>query len=241
MNGTSALKVLLVIFVVIFVGVLGFLGYIWFSGGSGEASRDVEAEAVDRVRVESHVYDVDLEQSEARFIIGEVLRGQPNTVVGSTNQIDGSFVIDLDPAQVEIGEFVINVRTIATDDEVRDRTIRTLILESNRDEFEFASFRPTRIVGTPETIAFGDTITLGVTGELTVRDVTTVTSFDMVLIVVSEQQITGNATTTITWQELDITIPYVGGNSIVASVEEELDLELEFVAPARPSRAAGDE
>jgi polyisoprenoid-binding protein YceI len=241
MNGKSVLKILLVVFVVIFVGVLGFLVYIWIAGGSGEASREVEAEAAEPVRVESFAYDVDLEQSEARFVIGEVLRGQPNTVVGATNQIDGSFIIDLDPAQVEIGEFVINVRTIETDDEVRDRTIRTLILESNRDEYEFASFRPTRIEGTPETIAFGDTLTLDVTGDLTVRDVTTETTFDMALTVVSEEELRGNATSTITWEELDITIPYVGGNSIVASVEEELDLELEFVAVGRPAESTSIE
>lgn len=241
MNGKSVLKILLVVFVVIFVGVLGFLVYIWIAGGSGEASREVEAEAAEPVRVESFAYDVDLEQSEARFVIGEVLRGQPNTVVGATNQIDGSFIIDLDPAQVEIGEFVINVRTIETDDEVRDRTIRTLILESNRDEYEFASFRPTRIEGTPETIAFGDTLTLDVTGDLTVRDVTTETTFDMALTVVSEEELRGNATSTITWEELDITIPYVGGNSIVASVEEELDLELEFVAVGRPAESTSSE
>ncbi|MFP4377351.1 MAG: YceI family protein [Spirochaetales bacterium] len=240
MNGKAALKVLLVIFVVLFVGALGFLGYIWFSGGSGEASRVVEAEAVEPVRTESFVYDVDLDQSEARFVIEEVLRGQPNTVVGVTNQIDGSFIVDLDPAQVEIGEFVINVRTIATDDEVRDRTIRTLILESNRDEFEFASFRPTRIEGLPETIAFGDTLRLDVTGDLTVRDVTTETTFDMVLTLVSDERIEGDASSNITWEELDIIIPYVGGNSIVASVAENLDLELEFVASGRPAETASE-
>lgn len=217
----------------IIAAAVAFLGYIWFSGGSGEASRPVEARHVEPTEPESIAYDVDPEASEARFIIEEVLRGEPNTVVGRTKQIDGSIAVQFDPGQVEIGEFVINVRTIETDDEVRDRTIRTLILESNTDEFEFATFTPTRVRGVPATIAVGDTLDLRVTGNLTVRDVTSSTTFDMTINIPNESRITGMAATNVTWEEFDITIPYVGGNSIVASVADNLDLEMEFVARRR--------
>ncbi len=208
----------------------GFLGYIWFAGGSGEPSREVEAVRVESESPLSVTYDVDSSRSEARFLIDEVLRGRPNTVVGVTSEIAGSIALQFDPAEVEIGEFVINVRSIRTDDEVRDRTIRTMILESARDEYEFSTFRPTSIAGIPEVIAVGDKLDLEVTGDLTVRDVTTDTTFAMEIRVLTEEEIAGLARTTITWEELDITIPYVGGDSIVASVEESLDLEMEFVA-----------
>ena len=36
----------------------------------------------------------------------------------------------------------------------------------------------------------------------------------------------------ITWDEFDITIPYVDGNSIVAGVEDEVRLRMEFLARA---------
>ncbi len=233
MRGKQVLKIILGLFALVVVAGIGFFAYVWFSGGTGEPSRDAQAMAVEPESAESVAYDVVRDESEARFVIDEVLRGQPNTVVGITNQIAGSVAIQENPGEVEIGEFVINVRTIRTDDEVRDRTIRTMILESSRDEFEFSSFRPTSIAGVPETIAPGDTLELAVSGDLTVRDVTTETTFDMSIRVDSADRISGLATTTVTWAELDITIPYVGGNSIVASVADSLDLELEFVARRR--------
>lgn len=210
-----------------------FFAYIWFSGGSGEASAAAQAERIEPQEPEQVVYEVVDARSEARFIIEEVLRGEPNTVVGRTEQIDGSIAVQFDPAMVEIGQFVINVRTIRTDDEVRDRTIRTLILESSKDEFEFSTFEPTTVTGTPEVIEVGDRLDLDVTGNLTVRDVTSEVTFDMTLNVQSEREITGTASTRILWEDFDISIPYVGGNSIVASVSDEVGLELEFDARAR--------
>lgn len=213
------------------IAVVLFL-YVWFTGGSGEPSREATAETVEPVEPESITYRVDRDRSEARFLIEEVLRGEPNTVVGRTSGIDGSIAVQLEPAAVEIGEFEINVRSIRTDDEVRDRSIRTLILESNRDEYEFSSFRPRRVEGVPEVITVGDTLDLDVTGDLTVRDVTTEVTFAMEVSVDSREEISGLATTTLRWDQLEISIPYVGGNSIVSAVEDELELQLEFLAVA---------
>ena len=223
----------IVIVAVLVIAGGGFFAYIWFSGGSGEASAAAQAERIEPQEPEQVVYEVVDARSEARFIIEEVLRGEPNTVVGRTDQIDGSIAVQFDPAMVEIGQFVINVRTVRTDDEVRDRTIRTLILESNKDEFEFSTFNPTAVTGVPEVIEVGDRLDLDVTGNLTVRDVTSEVTFDMTLNVQSQEEITGTASTTILWEDFDISIPYVGGNSIVASVSDEVGLELEFAARAR--------
>jgi polyisoprenoid-binding protein YceI len=217
---------------VLVVGFIGFFGYIWFSGGSGEPSREAEAEEVAPEQPDSVVYAAVPGESEARFIIEEVLRGEPNTVVGVTDQVDGSVALQFQPPDVQIGQFVINVRSVKTDDEVRDRTIRTLILESNKDEFEFSTFEPTSIAGVPDSIAVGDTLDLEVTGDLTVRDITREVLFDMTLEVSSLEEIRGTANTTITWDNFDITIPYVGGDSIVASVGDEVRLELDFLARA---------
>lgn len=226
------LKVVIVIAILLVGAGAAFFAYIWFAGGTGEATTETVAETVQPVEEFSVVYSVNGAQSEARFLIDEVLRGAPQTVAGVTDQIDGSIAIGFEPPSVEIGEFVINLRTIRTDDEVRDRTIRTLILQTNRDEFEFAYFRPTTIAGVPSTIAVGDTLDLVVTGELTVRDVTTTTDFDMTIEVVSESEIRGTARTVVRWDDLEIVIPYVGGNSIVQAVDDEVRLEMDFVAPA---------
>lgn len=235
MSMRTFLRVLGIVVAVAIVGGAAFFAFVWVSGGEGEPSAPVEAQRVEPAEPTSVVYEVDQARSEARFLIDEVLRGQQNTVIGTTDRIDGSIAIQFDPASVEIGEFVINVRTIATDDEVRDRTIRTLILESNRDEFEFSTFRPTGVSGVPEVVAPGVTLELEVTGDLTVRDVTRQVTFAMTIEVASQREITGSAETTITWDQFDITIPYVGGNSIVAGVADEVRLQLEFAAVAADS------
>lgn len=226
-------KVLGILLGVLIIAAAGFSGYIWFSGGDGEASREVAATGIEPQEPEWIAYDVDISRSEARFLIDEVLRGSPNTVTGVTDQIDGSVAIRFDEADVDIGEFEINVRTIRTDDEMRDRTIRTLILESNNDEFEFTSFRPAEITGVPASLEVGDELPLEVTGDLTVRDVTRQVTFDLTIGIDSEEEISGFGSTTITWDNFDITIPYVGGNSIVSAVDDKVILEIEFVAVRR--------
>ena len=233
MSKKGVIKALLGVLILLVVAGAGFFAYIWFAGGTGEPSRETEAAQLEPRQPESIVYEVVDGESEARFIIEEVLRGEPNTVVGTTNGIDGSVAVEFQSNDIEIGEFVINVRTIETDDEVRDRTIRTLILESSKDQFEFSTFRPTQITGLPESVDVGDRLSLEVTGDLTVRDVTDSVTFDMNINIRSEREISGSASTTIRWEQFDITIPYVGGNSIVASVENQLDLEMGFVARAR--------
>ncbi|TVR67705.1 MAG: YceI family protein [Spirochaetaceae bacterium] len=226
--------------------------YIYVAGGSGEATREVQArrveprqeEADDRTGREDdsdpqqpqpappRVYAAVPGRSEARFLIDEVLRGSPNTVTGRTDQVDGSLAVRLDPALIEIGEFEINLRTIATDDEMRDRTIRSMILETNRDEYEFSTFVPTSIEGVPETIELGATVNVQVKGDLTVRDVTRSVSFEMAIVLESEDEVRGSAGTSFTWDEFEISIPYVGGNSIVSAVDDTVRIEMDFLARA---------
>ena len=234
MNMKGILRLVLIVVAIVFAAAAAFLAYVWFTGGSGEPSSEVEAVSVQPQRADAVVYEVVSDRSEARFLIEEVLRGEQNTVVGITNQIDGSIAVDYATGEVEVGEFVINVRTIATDDEIRDRTIRTLILESNRDEYEFAIFTPTTDTTNFESVEVGEILRFDVTGNLTIRDVTSRVTFGMSVALDSEEAITGRAFTTISWDDFDITIPYVGGNSIVASVGDTVDLEMDFAGVARP-------
>lgn len=233
MNGKTIVRIFIIIAGVVVVAAGSFLAYIWFTGGSGEPSTEAQAAALEPERVDAVVYEVASDRSEARFLIEEVLRGVENTVVGTTNQIDGSIAVDFASGEIEVGEFVINVRTIATDDEIRDRTIRTLILESNQDEYEFAVFTPVRDTADFDILAIGEVASFQVTGDLTIRDVTSSVTFTMSVALDSEATITGRASTTISWDDFDITIPYVGGNSIVASVGDTVDLEMEFAGVMR--------
>lgn len=240
---------ILALVVVVILAAVGFRVYIGILAGSGEATREVQAERVDPEErtigsIEYGVVSGDAEQSVARFRIEEVIFGEENLVVGTTDQIDGSVVLSFEEGTVDIGQFEINMRTIQTrsedvdfedsdlSDSERDEVIRAQILESGKDEFEFSTFNPTTVSGAPESFEPGDELDLEVTGDLTVRDVTSPVTFDMEIAIASEEEITGTATTTIQWDDFDISIPYIGGNSAIASVGDSVDLELEFVAVA---------
>ncbi len=170
------------------------------------------------------------EGSEARFYIEEVLFGNDKTVEGITPDVTGEIQFDLaNPGAASVGVITINARDITTDDNRRNGQIQNRILQSAEDEFQYITFEPTSITGLPETVAVGDTFNVQMTGNLTIKGMTLEKTFDVAVTVASETQLTGLGTTTITHQEYELSIPSV---PIVAGVEDEVRLELEFSAVA---------
>jgi polyisoprenoid-binding protein YceI len=139
------------------------------------------------------------------------------------------FVNFENPAESMVGPIEINLRTLTTDNEFRNRALRDQILESNRDEYEFTTFTPTAISGMPETVEVGDTFRFTLTGDLPIRAVTNSLDWEVEVTVVSDTRIEGRARTTITRTQYDLIIPTV---PTVANVEEDIDLAIEFVAEA---------
>jgi polyisoprenoid-binding protein YceI len=173
---------------------------------------------------------IDPEQSEARFIVDEMLFGSPNTVVGVTNEISGQIEIDLNnPPQSTVGVIQVNARSLATDNRFRNRSVNRLILQSNRDEYQFITFTPTTIEGIPDEVSVGDTFSFQIVGDLKIRDIVQPTTFDITVTADSESQISGLAQTVVLRSDFELTIPNVDG---VADVTEEVRLELEFIAIA---------
>lgn len=166
--------------------------------------------------------------SEARFIIDEVLRGAPKTVVGATDQVAGQLSVDPgDLSNTQVGIFQVNARTLATDNDFRNRAIKNQILRTN--DYEFVTFTPTRIVGLPETGAVGETYRFQVVGDLTITDVTKQVTFDVEVTATSEAQIEGTATAAFPYTDFELFIPDVPS---VDAVDDVVRLELEFVAEA---------
>ena len=222
------------------VGVAAF-AYIDLSGGSGEASEAISAPTlVPDATTESSAGDdsasadnrrlfaIVPEESEVRFGLDEVLRGEPTRVIGRTDQIAGQIRVDFDtPSLSEVGTIRINARTLMTDQEMRNRTIRSQILQSSQDEFEFSEFQPTSIEGMPDSVTMGEPFTFTMIGDLTVRDITQPVTFEVTVTPVSEDEITGLATTQVMRADFNLVIPSVPS---VADVSEEVDLEIEFSA-----------
>jgi polyisoprenoid-binding protein YceI len=223
-------KPLKVILIVAFVGILLALSgivYIYISGGSALPSAAITAPSLE-VSGNAKLFHILPEQSEVRFITNEVLLGQPKTVVGTTNEVAGDLAVDFDnPTNSRVGAIRINVKTLQTDNEFRNRALRGQILMATRPEFEFVSFVPKRIAGLPTSIRLGEKFTFQVVGDLTLRGATREVTFDAEVTPVDHTHVKGSAWATIHYGDFNITIPDAPG---VANVSETVRLEISFAA-----------
>jgi polyisoprenoid-binding protein YceI len=225
--------------IVIGIIVAGLIGaaaaaYVWFSGGSGEASQEISSDELTASGTEQVIFRIVPDESEVRFVLSEVLRGVPTTVIGRTRQVAADIAVDFEnPAASEVGTVRVNARTLLTDNEFRNRTIRGQILQTSQDEFEFSEFTPTGIEEMPETVTIGEPFTFKLLGDLQVRDIVQPVTFDVTIMPVSETRLEGSAVTTVQRADYNLVIPSVPG---VADVSEEVRLEIDFVA-----QAVGDE
>ncbi|WP_322487711.1 YceI family protein [Chloroflexus sp.] len=172
------------------------------------------------------LFVIDQSRSEARFLIDEVLRGQPVTVVGRANQVAGQIALDPNvPSAAQVGVIQINARTFATDNEFRNRAIKNAILRTN--QFELITFTPRVITGLPEKVTIGVPFEVMIEGDLTITDVTRPVTFTVTVTPVSPTEISGIAKTTVLYRDFNLIIP---DSPSVDTVADEVRLELEFVA-----------
>ena len=118
-------------------------------------------------------------ESEASFTLEEDLSGVRTTVIGTTTELGGSVFVDMaNPSNSAIGTIVVNARTLETDNSFRNRALRSRILMSAQDEFEFIVFEPRELSDfSADSVAVGETLSFKITGDLTVTDVTRSVTF----------------------------------------------------------------
>ena len=170
-------------------------------------------------------------ESRAAFTLEEDLRGVRTTVIGSTNEVGGSILVDLaSPSKSSIGTILINARTLETDNSFRNRALRSQILKSAQDEFEFIVFEPRELSNwSAESVVAGASVNVDVTGDLTVAGVTRSVTFAATVSLDSETQISGSASVNLLHSDFGLVIPDVPS---VANVTDDVTLSLEFVARA---------
>ena len=174
------------------------------------------------------VFQMSTTDSEVRFQLDEDLRGNRLTVIGSTNQVAGEIALDFnDLTTVAVGVIQINARTLATDNNMRNRAIQNQILDTG--SYEYITFTPTAVNGLPDSISVGESVSFTIDGELTIRDVASPATLTVEATAVSATQISGTATTVVTRETYGLTIPNVPN---VANVEDEVELYIDFVANA---------
>jgi len=171
------------------------------------------------------VYQIDPAASEASFTIDEELFGRPTTVVGVTSKVAGSISVDWgNPANTQISKLEIEAADFKTDEERRNGAIRRFILQT--DQYPKIEFQPTSIEGLPASATPGQTLSFKVTGDLKIRNISKPATFD-VTATADETKVSGQATTVVTRDAYELSIPSVPG---VANVTNEVTLTLKFVA-----------
>jgi polyisoprenoid-binding protein YceI len=174
------------------------------------------------------VYQIDPNASEASFTLNEELFNVPTVVVGVTSKVTGSISVDWrNPANTSISKLEIDAADFKTDNENRNRAIRRFILQT--DQYPKIEFEPTSIEGLPASVTPGITLSFKVTGNLKIRNISKPATFD-VTATADEARITGEASTVITRDAYELSIPSVPG---VANVTNEVTLTLKFVATAQ--------
>jgi len=178
---------------------------------------------------ERSLYRINAEESEVRFRINEVLLGNPTEVIGTTKQVGGDFIINFaDPPASQLGEIAINARTLKTDNEFRDQSIRGQILQTGLPENEFIRFVPTELTSMTITpVGVGEIATFDIVGNLTIKGATNLVTFSASVTVESEDRVSGFASTTVLYTDYGINIEAPPN---VTDIEDTVILEIDFVA-----------
>lgn len=180
---------------------------------------------------ETTTFVIDAAQSEVRFTLTEVLMGNPTTVIGTGNGIEGDVTVNFDDySQSAISPIVIDASLLATDNNMRNGQIRRAILQTNNPDFQFITFTPNAVEGLPENATVGEPFDLSISGDLTIRTTTAPMTFEVTVTPVSEAELHGSARATLLRADFDLQIPSVPS---VADVSEEVLLEFDFVALAQ--------
>ncbi len=220
---------LIAIVVVALLAVVGGLALLRSAGGATtKASKPVVAATV-ATSSTGKVFTIESSSSQATFTIKEILFGNPNTVVGTTNQVAGQIRVDQqDPALSQVGQIKVDVSTLVTDNNLRNNIIRNQILETNQSANQYATFVPTTLKGLPTTpLAYGQRITFQIVGQLTLHQVTRPATFATQATLVNATTLTGTAQSTIVYGDYNVSIPSVPS---VAGVPNTVVLALTFTA-----------
>jgi polyisoprenoid-binding protein YceI len=170
-------------------------------------------------------YVVAPQQNEARYLVREQLARLdfPNDAVGRTGAVSGGIVVQPD-GTIVAGEsrFVIDMTSLESDSDRRDNYVRRNTLQT--EAHPTVTFVPRRFEGLELPLAANGASRFRLMGDLTVRGITRSVTWD-VTATLANRAIRGEARTSFTFAEFDITKPRVAS---VLSVADDIRLEYTF-------------
>jgi polyisoprenoid-binding protein YceI len=172
----------------------------------------------------STTYNVAPIGNEARYRVFEELASiGHNEVIGKTRDVKGKLVVDANGAVIkDSSKIIVNAQALQTDSKRRDEKLKTQTLET--DKFPQVTLVPVSFEGFNGDIPAGQEKTFTMMGDLTIRNVTKPTKWD----VVARRQgndIVGTAKTIFTLQDFSIEKPRA---IMVLTVADTVRLEYDF-------------
>lgn len=174
-------------------------------------------------------FQVISDRSEATYQVQEEFFNRPVSIVnpiGRTQAIEGEFQLNINGSQVQLvnNQFLVDLRTLTSDEARRDQRIRDQWLESNT--YPWAEFKATAIENFPENVAEGQEVSFKVVGDLTIRELTRPQTFD-VTARLDGNTFTGQATTYLLMRDYGFEPPSILG---ILEVADGVTVTVNFVA-----------
>jgi polyisoprenoid-binding protein YceI len=169
-------------------------------------------------------------ESQLKYEVGEVFindNNRFNLAEGVTTEVSGEILVDrAAPQNSQIGTITADISQFKSDSSRRDNAIRERFLQSS--QYPMVTFVPTQIEGLPDSYTEGQEITLKITGDLTIREVTRPVTFDATARLEGDT-LFGTATTTILMSDFGF-----GPISILGMLNTEDDAKVTLTLVARP-------
>lgn len=167
-----------------------------------------------------------IEGSSASYRVTEQLAGVdfPNDAVGTTDKVSGFLQILPDGSIAPGAKMVIDLKTLSSDQSMRDGYIRNRTLET--EKFPEAVFVPTEVKGVPKMVPSTGQLGVSLIGNMTIHGVTKPVTFrGIATIDPRSSTVAGRALTTITFSDFGLTKPTLAR---LLSVEDKITLELVY-------------
>jgi len=167
---------------------------------------------------------------EEEFFAGAVERlGKTlgfNTAVASTQTLEGELQLVMDGPTVTVagGQFTVDLRTLKSDDRLRDERIREQFLQSNF--FPTAEFVITGVEDFPSEYSEGEEVTFKLVGDFTMREITNEVVFETAA-VLQDGRLMGTAFADIFMVDFGFDPPEILG---FIKAQDPARVEIEFTA-----------
>jgi polyisoprenoid-binding protein YceI len=208
------------------IGLILIIGYFYFTRPTKAPSENIYTDI--QVLGVENFYTIIPDSSQVEYNMREELNNEPTLVIGSTNQISGNFILDLEnPNNSKINDISINARTFKTDQDRRDNAVVRFIIKSEDDDKEFITFKTTEIKNLPEKFEVGQSYPLEILGNLTISKITNSVSFQTIVYIENENEVKITGESTILYKDFNLVIPEF---PFLANIDDEVILGLNLFA-----------